>query len=229
VLIGFDFPFGYPQGSGLPGGRALAQRFGEHLQDDDSDRNNRFQIAGALNRLLLPAGEGPFWGHPSGHDYPGLKPTRPKPWPAAIPEYRAAERHLSGSGIQTVWKLAYPASVGSQVMTGMASIHRLLQLPDFAEAAIWPFETDWAREVPPVTIAEIWPNLFWRGWLPDLRVARHPIRDAQQVAATLLALAEADSDGRIEQMLAAPAGYDSATLAAISAQEGWIVGASSTG
>lgn len=226
VLVGFDFPFGYPAGSGLPGGRALAGQLGEHLQDDDHDRNNRFEIAGALNRLLSPETEGPFWGHPAGREYTGLKPTRPNPWPAAIPEYRIADQALRHMGIQTVWKLAYPASVGSQVFTGMASVHRLLQHPAFADAAIWPFETRWEKALAPVTIAEIWPNLFFHPpWTEHPAAARHDIRDAQQIAATLLALAEADSQGRIGAMLAAPGDRSGDELAAIEGQEGWIVGA----
>ena len=226
ALIGFDFPFGYPARSGLPGGRALAERFGALLQDDASDRNNRFEIAGRLNEELSPDTDGPFWGHPASQTYPGLQTTRPKPWPAAIPEYRIADEALRHRGIQTVWKLAYPASVGSQVITGMASVHRLLQHPAFADAAIWPFETRWQNALAPVTIAEIWPNLFYRApWTEHPAAASHEIRDAQQIAATLLALADADRNGRIADMLAAPGDRSGDELAIIEQQEGWIVGA----
>lgn len=225
VLVGFDFPFGYPEGSGLPGGRALARFYGARLQDNAHDLNNRFELASELNRELAPEGEGPFWGHPPGRHQPGLLPTRPNPWPATIPEYRIADSALRHRGIQTVWKLAYPASVGSQVMTGMASIYRLLQRPAFADAAIWPFETVWERDLPAVTIAEIWPNLFYRDWREHPAAARHPIRDAQQIAATLLALADANRVGRIANLLAAPGDRSGDELAIIERQEGWIVGA----
>lgn len=225
VLVGFDFPFGYPAGSGLPGGRALAERFGTSLQEDSTDRNNRFDLAGRLNQELSPDTDGPFWGHPASQSYPGLWTKRPKPWPAAIPEYRIADQALRHMGIQTVWKLAYPASVGSQVITGMASIHHLLQHPAFTEAAIWPFETQWEKNLAPVTIAEIWPNLFYPAWKQHPAAARHEIRDAQQIAATLLALADADKNNRIAAMLAAPGDRSGDELAAIRHQEGWIVGA----
>lgn len=225
TLIGFDFPFGYPAGSGLPGGRALAERFGALLQEDARDRNNRFDLAGRLNQELSPDTEGPFWGHPASQSYPGLWTTRPKPWPASIPEYRIADQALRHLGIQSVWKLAYPASVGSQVFTGMASIHHLLQDPAFADAAIWPFETQWEKALAPVTIAEIWPNLFYPAWKEHPAAARHEIRDAQQIAATLLALADADHEDRIGVMLAAPGDRSGDELAIIEHQEGWIVGA----
>ncbi len=225
VLVGFDFPFGYPAGSGLPGGRALAARYGALLQDEADDRNSRFEVAGRLNQELWPDTDGPFWGHPASQRYPGLKPTRPSPWPDVIPEYRIADRTLRHMGIQTVWKLAYPASVGSQVITGVASIHRLLQQPAFKDAALWPFETAWEQALAPVTIAEIWPNLFYRDWRSHPLVASRPIRDAQQIAATLLALQQANREGRIAGMLAAPGDCSGDELATIWAQEGWIVGA----
>jgi hypothetical protein len=225
TLIGFDFPFGYPADSGMSGGRALATQMGQRLLDEPDDRNNRFDLAAALNQQLLPGQPGPFWGHPPGRVYEGRAPTRPKPWPEAIPEYRLVDAALRGSGIQTVWKLAYTASVGSQVMTGMMAVHRLLQRPVFQDARIWPFETAWGDTLSAVTIAEIWPNLFYDRLNLEPAAATYPIRDAQQVAATLLALQRADQQGRIEALLAAPTGFTVEQLAAISGQEGWIIGA----
>lgn len=225
VLVGFDFPFGYPEGSGLPGGRALCELLAQHVQDAPSDRNNRFEVAAALNRRLNPGGAGPFWGCPPGLALPDLAPTRPKPWPAHIPELRQAERHLKGSGIQTVWKLAYPASVGSQVLMGMHAIGRLLQRPAFRDARLWPFETKWAEDPGNVAIAEIWPNLFYPHWLGDPRVAGHAFRDAGQVAATLLAIQAELRAGRIATLLGPPPGLDPTALAAVIGQEGWIAGA----
>jgi hypothetical protein len=185
TLIGFDFPFGYPDGCGLPGARALCRFLGEWVADDEHDRNNRFQVAAALNQSLNPGGDGPFWGRPASVAVACLQTTKPKPWPTHIPEFRIVELGFKGKGIQSVWKLAYPASVGSQVLMGMSAIGRLLQRPAFARAKLWPFETDWADDLGAITIAEIWPNLFFPALRADPRVADHPIRDAAQVAATL--------------------------------------------
>lgn len=225
VLVGFDFPFGYPNGSGLPGGRALCDLLALHVRDTPSDRNNRFEVAAAFNRQLNSEGAGPFWGCPPGLALPDLAPTRPKPWPAHIPELRQAERHLKGSGIQTVWKLAYPASVGSQVLMGMHAIGRLLQQSAFRDARLWPFETGWADDPGVVTIAEIWPNLFYPYWRSDPLVAQYAIRDAGQVAATLLGVRVELRAGRIATLLGPPAGLDPDALAAVTGQEGWIAGA----
>lgn len=225
VLIGFDFPFGYPDGSGLPGGRALCDLLARHIADAPDDRNNRFAVADRLNRALNPGGEGPFWGCPAGLRLPNLRPRRPAPWPTHIPEFRQVEHGLKAIGIQSVWKLAYPASVGSQVLMGMHAVHRLLQRPDFRQARIWPFETDWDRDLGSVTLAEIWPNLFYPHWRGDPRVACHAIRDAGQVAACLLEIADAVKTGRIAALLGRPPSVLPAALPAIGAQEGWIAGA----
>ena len=225
VLLGFDFPFGYPFGSGLPGGRELAVLMRARLQESEDDANNRFALAEEFNRQLLPNAEGPFWAHPPGRRFTDLQPTRPKPWPAGIAEHRIADDRLRYLGIQTVWKLAYPASVGSQVFTGMAGIGRLLAEASFRNARIWPFETGFAADLTGIVIAEIWPNLFFADWRYDPRAAEYGIRDAQQVAATLLALHDADSKERITEALSPPADLTPVELDRIMAQEGWIVGA----
>jgi len=225
TLIGFDFPFGYPEGCCLPGGRALGRMLAERIEDDDRDRNNRFSVAAEFNRMLHPAGEGPFWGRPASLNIADLSPKKPNPWPAHIREFRTVEHNLKGIGIQSVWKLAYPASVGSQVLMGMSAVDRLLQRPGFAHARLWPFETAWADDLGAITIAEIWPNLFFPALRTDPRVAGHAIRDAAQITATLLALQTADRDGRIATKLAAPADLSAAERHHAIAQEGWIVGA----
>ena len=57
VLIGFDFPLGYPQGFaarlGLAGApwRAVWQEYARLLADDAANGNNRFAVAEALNQI----------------------------------------------------------------------------------------------------------------------------------------------------------------------------------
>ena len=65
VLIGFDFPFGYPDGfaeavTGQADPLALWAWF-EARVEDSPKANNRFDLAGELNRHF--AGVGPFWGN----------------------------------------------------------------------------------------------------------------------------------------------------------------------
>src|SRR5216683_690141 len=69
VLIGFDFPFGYPAGfaarlglSGLPW-RAVWDEIARLLHDDEHNANNRFDVADGLNQRVS-GGLFPFWGCP---------------------------------------------------------------------------------------------------------------------------------------------------------------------
>jgi len=54
VLVGFDFAFGYPAEAGLPAGRALCARLASLVRDEAHGANNRFEVAGLLNREARP-------------------------------------------------------------------------------------------------------------------------------------------------------------------------------
>src|SRR4029077_7559525 len=69
VLMGFDFPFGYPAGfaarlglSGPPW-RAVWDEIARLVEDGEDNDNNRFAVAAALNERVS-AGAFPFWGRP---------------------------------------------------------------------------------------------------------------------------------------------------------------------
>ncbi|HSE06620.1 MAG TPA: cobalamin biosynthesis protein CbiG, partial [Methylomirabilota bacterium] len=182
--MGFDFAFGYPTDAGLPAGRALCARLAGLIRDEPDGRNNRFEVAGLLNRdiqVALGGGfDGPFWGHPSGHSYPHLTPTRPRPFPARIPNARLVERRLGSRRIQSPWKLFTQGAVGSQTLLGLPAVHRLLTDPDLASRArLWPFEIAWNRAIDEgaIVVAEIWPSLV------DCTRQPYRIKDQCQVAA----------------------------------------------
>lgn len=70
VLVGFDFPYGYPSGwakalglSGAPWGSTWND-LSERIQDAVDNRNNRFQVAADLNKCAS-GGPFPFWGCPN--------------------------------------------------------------------------------------------------------------------------------------------------------------------
>ena len=76
LLIGFDFPFGYPTGvaghiTGEDNALALWRWIAARLEDADDNANNRFDVATEINRLY--AGTGPFWGRPASWDYPPVR------------------------------------------------------------------------------------------------------------------------------------------------------------
>lgn len=221
VLVGFDFPFGFPQGAGLPGGRALCALLGGLLVERSDHTTNRFEVAAELNRRVAAAsGErsGPFWGHPAGRRYADLSPTQP---PTAIPPLREVDARLRGRGIQSPFKLAYAASVGSQAITGLAAVDRMMAELG-PRARLWPFETGWG--VPEasgaVVFAEIWPAL---ADFSGPAYAALKVKDARQVAAVRdWALTDA---ARLANALARPADLTDADDAAARTTEGWIVGA----
>jgi hypothetical protein len=216
VLVGFDFPFGAPAGSGLGGGRPLAARLAGLIEDGADGRNNRFVVAAGLNATLNPGGAGPFWGHPRGLSLAGLPAKARKRVGRAIADYRVTDRALRPSGIQSFWRLYGTGSVGGQALLGLPAVHRLASA---VGARLWPFETAWDAELAAVTIAEIWPSLFPLAGEPG------DIKDARQVLGACRAMAEADHPGALRQWLARPAGLSPAVLEACESEEGWILGA----
>jgi len=210
---------GYPVGAQgepvLPAGRELAALLDRLIEDDAAtNSNNRFEAACRLNtmvRAATGARAGPLWGHPPGRSYIGLGATRPTQ--SGVREFRDTERPVRARGVQSPWKLAYPASVGSQTLLGMAHVHRLLADEGIGpRCRIWPFESplDNPEEI---VIAEVWPGLFAHDH------HAHPIRDARQVMEVRDRLL-ADTAG----MLRVPRGSEPG--AACARVEGWIAGVS---
>ena len=125
ILIGFDFPFGYPSGTatalGLTGTpwRATWDLLTDLITDDRRNANNRFEVAAGLNgRLGAP--HGPFWGCPASRQQPGLRSTK-SPFSGPLAEYRVCERQLRADGWRpfSVWQLSYPGGVGGQALVGI--------------------------------------------------------------------------------------------------------------
>ena len=146
VLLGFDFPFGYPAGfaarlglSGPPW-RAVWDEIAALIEDDKENRNNRFDVAEALNRRVSGGGF-PFWGCPKAparahlagkhhrrHDSDGLA------------ERRLVDLHIPSA--QPCWKLLGAGSVGGQALTGIPVARALRDDPRWRDRTqVWPFET----------------------------------------------------------------------------------------
>lgn len=212
LLIGFDFAFGYPAGfAARLTGEARAPSVWEWLAgaiaDDDSNRNNRFEVASRIN-ALFPEGPGPFWSHPSGQVWPDLPYRRAGIDYAALglAETRAAE--IAVPRAKSPWMLFNPGSVGSQSLLGLPMIHRLAQVPG---TVVWPFQ----RPDAPVVLAEVYPSLL-AGPVAILANARGLTADQAQVRLLSQALYRLAQDGRLASLFEAPAE---------AAEEGWILGA----
>ena len=205
LLIGVDFPFGYPAGfapalTGRADPLAVWGWLAERIEDAPQS-NNRFDLAGAINRAL-GAGQGPFWGNPLRREIDGLARTK-RGYRNPFPDRRACETRAKGAF--TCWQLAGAGAVGSQVLTGLPVLERLRgRFP--GRVAAWPFEPlDRA-----VALVEIWPTLID----PAVRAAcaAGAIRDAEQVRLLARAL-RAQPPARLAAMLRVDA-----------PEEGWILG-----
>jgi hypothetical protein len=70
VLVGFDFPFGYPKGfaaalglTDAPPWLSVWRELSSRIIDRDDNTDNRFEVAGSLNHRIS-GGCYPFWGCP---------------------------------------------------------------------------------------------------------------------------------------------------------------------
>ncbi|WP_416897288.1 MAG: hypothetical protein ACMVY4_17620 [Minwuia sp.] len=220
ALICWDFPFGYPCGSGIGGGRIAARLLAGMVEDGPRDRNNRFDVAADINRRIGNP-PGPFWGGPRSIVSTNLTEKKPSFEHHGFAEWRVVENQIRAAGfpsINSVWQLFYNGSVGGQAIMGLALIERLNERLRGRRTRYWPFETGWDSELDGVVHAECWPSLTPFGHID------HPIRDAQQVTASRDALMEANAGGNWGAWLGRPPGLSPAELQAVEAEEGWIMG-----
>ena len=211
LLVGFDFPFGYPKGTarlmtGRAGWEAVWSRIAEVLEDDSRNKNNRFDAAALLNAAFVV--DGPFWGNGLSRDISGLPREKPASgWGVNLPaNLRHAESEVKKA--QEVWKLNGVGSVGGQALTGIAALEGLRNRVD---AQVWPFET--LGEGRSHVLAEIYPSLIEPNPGPE-------VKDARQVDAVAAALQQLDKLGELKQHLRAP----SHMPAAVCKEEGLILG-----
>jgi precorrin-8X/cobalt-precorrin-8 methylmutase len=196
LLIGFDFPFGYPSGlaqaiAANGDWRTVWAWLADQIEDGPDNANNRFDVAARLNGLF--DGEGPFWGNGLKRDIPGLPRKKPSGWGETLP---ANLRHADAGApaAQEVWKLAGVGSVGGQALTGIAALERLRRETG---ASVWPFET--LGEGQAHVLAEVFPSLIAMDF-PD-----GAVRDAVQVETLTRAMARLDAQGDLAALLGAPA------------------------
>lgn len=215
LLMGFDFPMGYPRGfaarlTGEATARAVWRWLAERLNDGPDNANNRFALADEINARLAGGGTGPFWGRPARLALPHLPARRSVDYDAlGLPERRQAEQAVPRA--QPVWKLYTTGSVGSQVLTGLPVIHRLSQQPG---AVVWPFDPVAEADL---VLAEIYPSLLAAA--VQRQETSSTIRDEVQVRLLSQALLVLGQRGDLSSLFrAAPEGPPRQ-------EEGWILGA----
>ncbi|MCC3306474.1 hypothetical protein [Sneathiella sp. HT1-7] len=222
ACVGFDFPFGYPAGSGLGGGRAAAAHIARDLTSDELDKNNRFEVAAKLNKDIS-SDAGPFWGCPAAAASDYLTVKKPEFTHTEFTEWRTVEKFLREEkkehSISTVWKLYTTGSVGSQSLTGLKELNELARQPDIAHRIkFWPFETSWEVDLNGIILTEIWPSLNSHASYD------HPIKDARQVLACRDWLLEKIASDDAREAFAAPQWLTPPQERKCRIEEGWILG-----
>ena len=101
LLVGFDFPFGYPAGTarmlaGRDGWETVWSRVAEVIEDGPRNANNRFDAAASLNAAF--EGEGPFWGNGLQRDIPRPPKEEASGRLGREPTYQPAPRRVRGKG-----------------------------------------------------------------------------------------------------------------------------------
>ena len=154
LCLGFDFPFGYPNGfaRALTGSDEPFEIWGwlEAHVEDQPRGNNRFDLAAKINGFF--PGVGPFWFNGLKREIEGL-PRKDTRSDHGMSERRACEDVAKGAF--TCWQLGGAGAVGSQVLMGLPVLERLRHRYR-GQIAIWPFE---ALNTP-VAFVEIWPGLI---------------------------------------------------------------------
>jgi hypothetical protein len=238
VLIGFDFPYGFPAGfaAALRAGpidrpwRATWSRLCDCMHDGLNNANRRFEDAVQLNKAI-GSPPGPFWGHPERFHDPALT------WKVSFPftttggqqlrELRHTERYLRMRKRMPfpVWKLAGQGAVGSQALLGIPRVAALRDDPALsAHSLVWPFETGFSVDAiadrgPFVLHAEIWPGVL------EPNPESHVIPDARQVLALVEWARGRDDSGQLVAEFLPPRSLSPDQLAECAGEEGWTLGA----
>ena len=209
VLAGFDFPFGYPTGvaraiTGSDDPFALWDWVSDRITDVSDGTNNRYAVAEEMNACF--PGEGPFWGKPREDAHPGIPYRKAGIRYDTIAERRAAD--LAAKAASSCFQLAFPPTVGGQILMGLPVLNRLRRRPG---VAVWPFQDGAEADI---VLAEIWPGLIE----PAVKAATGPddIRDAVQVQLLAAGFAGLSPERLAELMSDIPE---------VAREEAWILGA----
>ncbi len=235
VLVGFDFPLGYPAGTAsaleLTGEDAPWARMHAFLTSEMKEKadnsNNRFPLASRMNRKM--SGEAfPFWGCPKSAVSTTLSDKKTREHGDGEPaEFRICERMAMAGKRgrpQPVWKLHYPGNCGGQAITGIPSVQKLRRR--FADtSAIWPFETGFfangspeTGDAPQVLFAEAYPSSV------EVKPEPSETKDRAQVRALTQWFAGEDQNGRLARLLEKPTSVEEDDLRNCILEEGWILG-----
>ena len=233
IFLGLDFALGFPRGTatrlqlkGAPWA-GMWEFLAKNVVDKADNKNNRFQVAAKMNRLMTDQAW-PFWGCPKSDAQKWLSTLKPDSL-GDFPEFRLTEAaarkaHKKAQAAKSLWQMHGAGVVAGQTMLGIPAFKALAEnLGDSAK--IWPFETGFGvqnletLDSISTLIAEVYPAVF------DGEAETGEVKDATGVRLAAQALAEADDKGQLGALFAAPKGLNEADLAIAATEEGWILGA----
>jgi hypothetical protein len=231
VLVGCDFGLGFPAGTaarlGLTGEpwAATWKFMASNVVDKPDNSNNRFAAAAKMNRLMTNQAR-PFWGAPARYAQTWMSTTKPEGGYGDTPEFRRTDKAARKKGGQPrpVWQMHGASVVGGQTLLGMAMIKRLVDAWG-PSVVVWPFGTGWRAlakadlEPVDVLVAEVHAPLF------PAKPEPGEVKTAAAVRATAEALSRLDEKGELGNLFAPPKGTSEKDMAAVTAEEGWMLGA----
>ena len=225
VLLGLDFPLGFPRGlaaglklAGEPWS-ALWTQLDKMVKDKPDNTNNRFAVGSEINRRVT-GGPFPFWGCPPRDALTTLQPKRThEHGPGDLPEFRLTETKVKGA--PSVWKLYYNGSIGGHAILGVPMVRRLKQKYGEAMRA-WPFETGWGPpDLSGVQLAAA--EVFTLG--AETKPAAGESKDQTEIRAYAEQIAKLDDAGKLAAHFDAPTGVPASEAEIARTEEGWILGA----
>lgn len=227
VLVGFDFPFGYPKGvaehlTGKASALALWDWLAGQIKDEPDNANNRFEVAEKINEAYV-SGLGPCWGRPRAWSFPTIPEkesarTVREPHPR---ERRVADQRADGA--KTVWQLYGAGSVGSQVLLGLPAVKRLIENPSIAgRAAVWPLQTGLQMPKAQAVISEVYPSMLRKEI--EKRKRNDEIQDCAQVRINAEAFARLDAAGKLAPLFRGAPRLTPDQRYLIETEEAWILG-----
>lgn len=232
VLLGFDFPLGFPSGVAAslklkePGWRGMWSFLASNVADKADNTNNRFAVAAKMNRLMTDEPR-PFWGAPARDTQRWLTATKPEAHgPDLPPLFRRTEVAAQGLGraARSIWQIFGNGTVGGSAIVGIPALKRLQdELGD--KLAVWPFATGWKAltaadvEGKEAVAVEISPSLH------PAKLEPGEAPDRAQVRAVAEHFARLDEAGKLSAQFAPPKTADPAEVAQVEQEEGWILGA----
>ena len=226
VLVGFDFPFGYPKGvaghlTGCASALALWNWMTERIEDRPDNANNRYAVAEEINRRY--PGVGPCWGRPATWDHPTV-PTRARDRTrreSHPPERRVSDKHASGA--KTLWQLAYAGSVGSQALLGLPALAWLSRGAALGgRVCAWPLDGGLRVPDAPVVLTELYPSLL-RKAVVRLREPDE-ILDRAQVRINALAYSRLDARGGLAPLFEGSPALTRGERRLVENEEAWVLG-----